>query len=285
MLERVIYCPLVTASERFAWEAYSEDNYEGWTTTAAEVDDAEIGTVIGQISSRQPNVEFGIAGGNIGNKFGVNNDTGEIFINEPLDYEQIDVYTEVKVWDPESPTDWQMYRASPFIAGKPWHDWAVLNLEGINLPPLWDGKDLTYIPSQIKCIFDFTGLENDNGLDMEPSIYALIEPMCPNDDDEFEATASDLFESWKKGPSNTELESGNYIVIVDLMERILEPTTVIPDLDNDCDRAYLRMLPLCQWSSVFEEWLEADHTRDFDEPQERQPQTQKTLSPAKGMTV
>ena len=188
-------------------------------------------------------------------------------------YEQIDVYTEVKVWDPESPTDWQMHRASPFIAGKPWHDWAVLNLEGINLPPLWDGKDLTYIPSQIKCIFDFTGLENDNGLDMEPSIYALIEPMYPNDDDEFEATASDLFESWKKGPSNTELESGNYIVIVDLMERILEPTTVIPDLDNDCDRACLRMLPLCQWSSVFEEWLEADHTRDFDEPQERQPQT------------
>ena len=42
----------------------------------------------------------------------------------------------------------------------------------------------------------------------------------------------------------------------------------MPDLGNEVCRAYLRLVPKASWSTMFEQWLEQDHTREFDMPEE-----------------
>jgi hypothetical protein len=50
---------------------------------------------------------------------------------------------------------------------------------------------------------------------------------------------------------------------------ITSPTVVIPDLDNDDQRAYLKMSALATWADDFDDWLNKDHTRQFDKDQIR----------------
>ncbi len=55
-------------------------------------EDAEINSVLATIRAVEGDVEFGVAGGNVLNAFGVRNDTGELFVNSPLDFEEVDYY-------------------------------------------------------------------------------------------------------------------------------------------------------------------------------------------------
>ena len=55
-------------------------------------EDQPVGTPIGIARARQSSVSFDIAGGNLGDKFGINNGTGEIFAKNELDFEEYDFY-------------------------------------------------------------------------------------------------------------------------------------------------------------------------------------------------
>ena len=42
----------------------------------------------------------------------------------------------------------------------------------------------------------------------------------------------------------------------------------MPDLGNEDSRAYLRLVPKASWGKMFEQWLDEDHTREFDMPEQ-----------------
>ena len=59
----------------------------------------QIGTVVATLESNDPDSAFGIAGGDINDCFGVNNETGEVFIKRHLDYEttkEMDLWVKVR---------------------------------------------------------------------------------------------------------------------------------------------------------------------------------------------
>ena len=48
------------------------------------------------------------------------------------------------------------------------------------------------------------------------------------------------------------------------IDQLLHPAAVVPDLENDNKRAYLRMIPRNVWAGMFEDWLEMEHRRDYE---------------------
>jgi hypothetical protein len=52
-------------------------------------------------------------------------------------------------------------------------------------------------------------------------------------------------------------------------DHITGPTILIPDFNNSDRRAYLKTSALTTWADDFEDWLNEDHTRQFDKAQIR----------------
>jgi hypothetical protein len=81
---------------------------------------------------------------------------------------------------------------------------------------------------------------------------------------------SEIWSSWTKKPSELEEYADEYNKVHFLnIEDITGPTIVIPDLDNKNKRAFLKMSALATWADEFEDWLNEEHTRQFDFPQSR----------------
>ena len=177
------------------------------------------------------------------------------------------VYTECKLYDTRAENNRQTYRASPYFQGHPQHDWGMFDLSTEHNPEWRD-----YVACQIKCFVDLSELPEENDLstsfgDVVPGMYAIIEPAWRNPDGE-EQGLSDLLDPWiKKEEINANLAGSPCVTQLVEMSRLLSPAVLVPDLDNTNPRAYLRVVPRAQWPYMFEDWLEAPHTRDFDEPQ------------------
>ena len=170
------------------------------------------------------------------------------------------IYTELVVSNGKSGASLenQVYRASPFYAGKPWNDWGIFDLS-------YQTESGSDMPGQIHCFVDLRGLPEENDLNYEPAIYAIIEPaiMVTEGWD-----ISDLFKPYTKMTKNADgfdqpITTKELVNVKD----IKEPAVLIPDLENPNQRAYLRMTKKRQWSQLFENWLNDPHERNFDTAQ------------------
>ena len=188
-------------------------------------------------------------------------------IEEILDFcddyiDEIVVYDEYKVWNPDRDNNTQIYRASPHYDSKPWYDWAMFDLSKDE-----NTQIRNYVPCQIKCFLDLTSLPPpaEEHLGILPGAYAVVEPTVPNPD-KTEIYRSELWEPWLKQPSRVECVDArsNFAQLVNL-NLLLGPTAVIPDTGNKNPRAYLRLSPRCSWAILFQEWLNAPHTRAHDD--------------------
>ncbi len=191
----------------------------------------------------------------------------EVFWSASDYLQSMTVYTECKLYDTRAENNRQTYRASPYFQGHPQHDWGMFDLSTEHNPEWRD-----YVACQIKCFVDLSELPDENDLvtslgDGVPGMYAIVEPAWRNPDGE-EQGLSDLLDPWiKKEEINANLAGNPCVTQLVEMSRLLSPAVLVPDLDNTNPRAYLRVVPRAQWPHMFEDWLEAPHTRDFDEPQ------------------
>ena len=150
----------------------------------------------------------------------------------------IKVYTELRVHDPRTDTNRQLYRASPYMQGLPWNDWAMFDVSQPENPQFRD-----YVPCQLKCFIDLTELPQDNGLSgFQPGMYCIVEDAHRNPEPE-EQGISQLWETLIKLPHTDQNLSDKYSAnqMVNLT-RLRSPCTVVPDLENVNNRAYLRMV-------------------------------------------
>jgi hypothetical protein len=100
----------------------------------------------------------------------------------------------------------------------------------------------------------------------EPGIYALVETTHLNPE-MMELRRSELWEPWVKtcATHHNLAATHNNMELVNT-SRLTSPAVLIPDLDNVDKRAYLRLVPRSTWAQLFNDWLEAPHTRGFDDP-------------------
>ena len=177
------------------------------------------------------------------------------------DMDLVTLYSELKLYDKRANNNRQTYRACPYYEGFPWHDWAIFDL---SRP---DGTGNAFTPAQIKCIVDLTNLPADNSVNYEPGIYALCEEARLNIDPK-EFNKSELFEAWVKDEANLTGCEKRFNKLRLLHTKLLvAPTIMFPDLDNENERAYLRMIPRATWGDLFNEWLKHPHRREFDDDQ------------------
>ena len=170
------------------------------------------------------------------------------FVDEFYAYAELCVFT----GEEETKLEKQIYRASPFYDGKPWNDWAILEL----------GESER--PAQLMCFLDLTNLPEENPSPYNSSYYALIRPAAALEDDR----SSEFFSPYTKMIDNTEDGSVRTRIRFAEVDLITGPVILIPDLDNPNPRAYLRMMRRTEWTNSFEEWLMSEHTRMFDTAQE-----------------
>lgn len=170
-------------------------------------------------------------------------------------------HTELKVnVTAEESKEVQTYRASPFYQGKAWNDWAMFDLSH-------QCASRSYVPCHLLCFVDFRDLPEENTLGYHPGIYAIINQTIKTDDG-WEWSA--MFKPYAKMTTEEERDGEpTRVATIDIVnvKHILEPTTLIPDLDNPNPRAYLRMIRRTEWTDLFEDWLFEEHTRDYDEAQ------------------
>lgn len=151
--------------------------------------------------------------------------------------------------------DGTIYRASPHYQGKPWYDWAMFSFQGNDLP------------AQIRCFIDLTNLPDDNTTIYEPGVYMICETVAPNLVEKEQIT-SELFQPYEKELIYDHVrETERVKLVVISASQLIGPACVIPDLDNINPRAFLRVLPMHEWATLFELWVNDPHTREFDEPQ------------------
>ena len=79
---------------------------------------------------------------------------------------------------------------------------------------------------------------------------------------------SKVFEPWVKDESDIEDFFGNprycQMELVPVSQ-LAGPAVVVPDLANDNERAYLRMVPMWEWADSFNDWLHQHHYRLWEE--------------------
>ena len=51
------------------------------------------------------------------------------------------------------------------------------------------------------------------------------------------------------------------------INRIVDTAVLIPDLENDNRRSFLKLLQKKHWADIFADWVDAEHERNFEEPQ------------------
>ncbi len=174
------------------------------------------------------------------------------------DFPELTLHSELTVHDEGH--DKQIYRGSPYCEGRPWQDWADFD----------DPPNDNSICGQFFGFVDLREMTPDPEWGEPPGIYALVEKAFPALD-ESEMELSDLWEPHikearepKPHEDQTKLYNDLHLLNVNL---ILGPAIVIPDLANRNKRAYLRMIPRCEWAGMFEDWLQNPHERNFEEEQ------------------
>lgn len=150
----------------------------------------------------------------------------------------------------------QIFRASPRIHRKPWHDWVMVD---------WGPDGI--LPAQLHCFLDLrniTGNHDVQGVPVKAGIYAVTETAYEVEEEE-EKDMSALFVPYRKDSIVAEdgsIQRQFYLVDVDAF---YSTACIIPDIGNDDKRSYLRLLPRADWSDQFSDWLREPHKRDFAE--------------------
>lgn len=148
------------------------------------------------------------------------------------------------------------YRASPFFQGKPWYDWAMC-IVGEQI------EEVTprIVPVHIRCFVDLTFLPANNNTTHSAGLYMIVEPtrLYPVAN---EIQMSDLFVPFLKEEG---LLTSNKLLLLPV-DRIVSPTVVIPDVGHPSKRAFFRVRPMAEWSSLFEAWVNSPHMLDHQEP-------------------
>ena len=168
---------------------------------------------------------------------------------------QVMIYDCLKLYDPRADNNTRIYRASPLYEGKPWYDWAIFDLRGEG-----ETGDLNaFVPAQIKCFLELTGLPEDVDFEYPNGVYAIIEPTVPNPD-VIEHALAELWEPYLKLPSPIrEVEHTQNKTCIAHLESLIAPAIVIPDIDNPNKRAYLRLASRSTWATRFNDWLASPH--------------------------
>ena len=168
-------------------------------------------------------------------------------------------HSELYVFDDDG--NKQIYRAAPYFQGKPCFHWAEVDCR-----VTWDDEDET-LPAQLMAFVDVRDLPADNDVGMDPGIYALVQRAVPNEDPEEKNMETDLWTAYVKKPldmNDSFLFAGHTLLNIN---RINELATLIPDLESENPRAWLRLLRKKYWAEIFADWLNADHERNFEEAQ------------------
>ena len=123
-----------------------------------------------------------------------------------------------------------------------------------------------FVPCQMKAFVDLADLPCNNAMGLSPGVVLIMEPAYRDPDaDQF---FSLLFEPWmkKENPKQVLREGYNNTQLIN-MSRLIGPAIVFPDFGGH-KRAYFRLKPRSVWESMYEDWLEAEHTRFFDDEEE-----------------
>ena len=149
----------------------------------------------------------------------------------------------------------QMYRASPYYQGKPWYDWAKMQLTE---PP--EGFEPRVVPVQIRGFVDLTFLPPNNTSIYSPAIHLLVEPTRLNPDLQ-DVRRSDLFVPY--------LKDENYKSVLKMavlpVGWVHGPACVIPDLSHGTKRGFLSVRQMSEWAILFENWVHSAHAFPFQE--------------------
>ena len=132
----------------------------------------------------------------------------------------------------------QLYRASPHFQGKAWYDWAMFGDK----------------PAHIRAFIDLTGLPSNNQTEFEPGVYAVVETVGPNTEEE--AIHSDIFvplikKVHKDRPTQLNLEVWS-------VGSITGPACVFPDMGHNSKLAYLRVKTVSDWAQLFSDFINQD---------------------------
>ena len=165
----------------------------------------------------------------------------------------------LRLHSPSNPSKPQLFHAQPYTKGKPWYDWAIFDLSD---PDSDVPGARTFVAAQIKCFIDFRHIPQVNGAMKPPGIYAIIEPTVHNATNG-EKWLSKLLEPICKQPCPIHGFEGHNKQDLVSIERIRQPATVVPDLDNPNQRAYLRLTPKAIWAGLYDQWLAEPHEREF----------------------
>ncbi len=169
----------------------------------------------------------------------------------------VDCYSECKVWNPCVEKSRIIYRASPYMDGRPWFDWGMFDLAE---------DDSDCVLGHIKCFLDLNKLPVPNADRLIPGMYAIVEYATPNTHPSEGTKKSTLFRPYIKTDTIAQEFAGGQHSQSRLvpLDRLVAPACVIPDLGNDNQRAYLRMLPRHTWADMFNDWLGETDTRMFE---------------------
>ena len=123
--------------------------------------------------------------------------------------------------------------------------------------PVLAGLASVVKPVQICCFIDLEDLPvRTNGFSR--GVYALVQVAEEAKNDPQRDWSSLLVLYFKQT---------SYKIIP--VSRLIGPVCMVPDLSNRNTHAYFALRSKNDWAELFEDWLLAEHTRDFDEPQER----------------
>lgn len=154
----------------------------------------------------------------------------------------------------------QHYYAMPYSKTRPKQNWAIFNLSD---PHSQYPNARRNAPAHLKCFLDLRSLPHDNAIGKEPGLYAIIEPVVRNMSPE-EHKWSQLVTPWYKKPSAVPgFLDYNEQELVSL-DRIKLPCVMALDIDHPLERAYLKLTPRRYWGGQFEDWLELDHSREYE---------------------
>jgi hypothetical protein len=166
------------------------------------------------------------------------------------DSAMLTIYTEYK-------RQGQLFRASPRIFGKPWHDWVMV-----------DWGDDGILPAQLHCFLDLRNLTGNyqvQGVPVKAGIYAVAETANENEDPEEKQMETTMFTPYiKDSRINPDGSITRKFYMVDV-DAFYSTACIIPDVGNEDKRAYLKILPHAEWSEKFSDWLRKEHKREFAE--------------------
>ena len=117
------------------------------------------------------------------------------------------------------------------------------------------------VPVHIRCFVDLTFLPTTNNTPHSAGLYMIVEPtrLYPVASD---IQMSDLFVPFLKEEG---LLTPTKLRLLPV-DRIVSPAVVIPDVGHPSKRAFFRVRPMSEWSSLFEAWVNSPHMVEHQEP-------------------